>query len=79
VFYIFLHRLLEYVTLKPGGEAKGNPQKPERTPVGDDMVQDPVCKVYVPVSRSVERRVDGRTVYFCSDDCASRYTKEIGG
>lgn len=48
-----------------------------RTIEGDEMVQDPNCKVYIPVSRSVVRRVGGEDLHFCSEDCAEKYIKEI--
>lgn len=48
-----------------------------RTLEGDEMVQDSNCKVYIPVSRSVVRKVGGEELYFCSEDCANSYIKEI--
>ena len=50
-----------------------------RPQVGDEMVQDPECKVYVPLSRAVSARVGGETLYFCSEDCARKYVKGLGG
>ncbi len=41
------------------------------------MVQDPHCKVYVPLARSVSRKVGGETLHFCSEECAKNYVKEI--
>jgi len=52
----------------------GKPKPPE----GDEMVQDPQCKVYFPISRAVTKTVAGRAVHFCSEDCAEKYVKEIG-
>ena len=40
---------------------------------GEEMVKDPVCGVYVPLSSSVRKIVDGRTVYFCSVKCKDSY------
>ena len=48
-----------------------------RTLEGDEMVQDPNCKVYVPVSRSVERRVGGQVYHFCSEECAKDFIKNL--
>ena len=55
---------------KPGGEKS-------RTLEGDEMVQDPNCKVYIPVSRSVVRRIGGEDLHFCSEDCAKNYIKNL--
>jgi len=40
---------------------------------GEEMVKDPVCGVYVPLSSSVRKIADGRTVYFCSEKCKDSY------
>lgn len=40
----------------------------------DELVKDPVCQTYVVRSRAVTARgVDGAP-YFCSTDCARRYS-----
>ncbi|MFQ5694275.1 MAG: PP0621 family protein [Nitrospinota bacterium] len=36
---------------------------------GDELVQDPVCGTYVPMSTAVKRK--GR--YFCSKECARQF------
>ncbi len=41
------------------------------------MVQDPNCKVYIPVSRSVVRRIGSEDLHFCSEDCAKSYIKNL--
>ncbi len=39
----------------------------------DELVKDPVCQTYVVRSRAVTRPGDGAP-YFCSTDCARRYS-----
>jgi len=61
---------------------KRSKQEIQRTPDGgviDEMVQDPVCKTYVPRREAVRKVVDGREVFFCSEACASRFEKEKEG
>jgi YHS domain-containing protein len=48
---------------RPGGEV-------------DEMVQDPYCGTYIPSREAVRRRIDGEDLYFCSEECASKYMKE---
>ncbi len=74
-FYIFLSRLLGYFLSLPSGGDAGRARKKRLE--GDEMVQDPQCKVYIPLARALERKVGGQTLYFCSEDCARKYTKEI--
>lgn len=40
----------------------------------EEMVLDPVCKSYVPISSAVRLDIDGRTEYFCSAECVERYS-----
>ncbi len=42
-------------------------------PAVDDLVKDPVCGVYVPVKTAISTIVDGKQVYFCSENCRKRY------
>ena len=45
-------------------------QKPTNTTqLGEQMVLDPQCQTYVPISDAVARQ--GK--YFCSEECAQRY------
>jgi YHS domain-containing protein len=40
----------------------------------DELVKDPVCHTYVVRSRAIRRMLGGESRYFCSRDCASRYS-----
>lgn len=55
--------------------ASGKTKKPDgsSTSGGEEMVKDPVCGVYVPVSYAVRKSVGGATIYFCSDRCKDLY------
>ena len=45
--------------------------------IQDEMVQDPVCKTYVPKRVALEgNRSDGQKVYFCSPECRDNYLKK---
>ncbi|WP_447970189.1 hypothetical protein [Nitrospira sp. M1] len=39
----------------------------------DAMIQDPVCKVYITADSAITRKVEDRTYYFCSHDCANSF------
>jgi uncharacterized protein len=41
--------------------------------MGEEMVQDPSCRTYVPKGRAVTRRVNGKLCYFCSEACAKQF------
>jgi YHS domain-containing protein len=46
--------------------------------MGEDMVQDPECRTYVPKGRAVTRRIGDSQRYFCSEACAKRYEERHG-
>jgi len=46
------------------------PSSPPR--VIEDLVRDPVCNTFVPRSRALAARVDGRETLFCSAACRDR-------
>jgi len=54
-----------------GGATRNTPDTAE------DMVQDPNCRTFVPVSRALTYRHDGRTLHFCSEDCANEYARKL--
>ena len=54
-------------------------KRPAPPPIGkNDMVQDPVCKTYVPRDSAVTADIGGQTYLFCSHDCAETYQKQLG-
>lgn len=54
----------------PDGEKGGKPPVP-----GEDLVEDPFCHTYVPVSHALKTVVEGKTLYFCSQPCLDAYNK----
>lgn len=46
------------------------------TDVGE-MVQDPVCKMYIPVDQAHQREIGGKKYFFCSEGCADIFEKKL--
>ena len=42
----------------------------------DDLMEDPVCGVYVPKSQALSAKKDGETYYFCSRDCMDKFLSD---
>jgi YHS domain-containing protein len=40
---------------------------------GGEMVQDPVCGLYIPKTKAIEGRVYGQPHFFCSLQCLEKY------
>lgn len=41
----------------------------------DELVQDPVCKVFIPRRNALVARKDGETYYFCSEGCRKKFLR----
>lgn len=54
---------------KKVNETKNNSLQPE------EMMQDPICKTYIPKSQAVLHHEKNKTVFFCSEDCKNKYKK----
>jgi YHS domain-containing protein len=47
--------------------------------VEDVLVEDPVCHVLIPKHQAIRLRQNGKTYYFCSDECCDKFTGKSGG
>ena len=60
-----------------------NEQRPRPEPSGqlnpvDELVQDPVCKLYVPRHEAIELRGQSESLYFCSEKCRDKFMHQGG-
>jgi len=51
--------------------AAGNPAR-----AIDEMVQDPVCRVYIQKSTALSATVSGEVHYFCSSECMMKFKEK---
>jgi YHS domain-containing protein len=72
VIYL-LYKLIRKVSPAIGG--KPGPAKIKNPTAGEELVEDPECHAYVPVSQAVRMEIDGKKVYFCSRKCLEKYQK----
>jgi len=42
----------------------------------EDLVEDPSCHRYIPMSQAYEAEISGATNYFCSKQCYEKYILE---
>jgi YHS domain-containing protein len=77
VLAFLLYRLVRFLLRLPGGAVK--PSIPPRAggspPKSEDMVKDPCCGVYIPVSEAKCLVVEGKRLYFCSNACMETFRK----
>ncbi|MCC6140424.1 MAG: hypothetical protein IT389_07390 [Nitrospira sp.] len=43
---------------------------------GDQMVQDPVCGVFVPRKNAIVKQGGEASTYFCSQECAAKFQEQ---
>ena len=39
----------------------------------EELVQDPYCQTYVPKRSAVKKKIAGRLLYFCNQECMKNY------
>jgi YHS domain-containing protein len=76
IFKIALAVILLYLFYRLARTWKrvGGPTKAKPLVAGEDLVEDPFCHTYVPVTHARRVEIDGKTVYFCSEKCLKQYT-----
>jgi len=52
--------------------------QPRDLPSHDLLVQDPVCRIYIPKSQAVVIQVEDKSVYFCSEKCREHFLGQKG-
>lgn len=73
LLYLLVRRMIRELLGKR--DAGGGPLMEDR----NKMVQDPVCKVFVPRGMAVTAEIGGQTYLFCSRDCAQIFQKQLSG
>ncbi len=71
VILAFLFYLL--FRLLTGGKRKVKQTGNSGPPSHDVLVEDPVCKVCVPMKQAVVLKEAGKTTYFCSSECREKF------
>jgi YHS domain-containing protein len=55
-----------------GNTAKVRPDR-NKVPAGGELRKDPVCGTYVSVVTGLSQKSNGKTLYFCSEECRKKY------
>ena len=76
-FFIYLiYRLAKWIIMSPG--IRGPNMAGHQVPAAqnEDLVEDPYCHIYVPMSQAHKAAVEGRDLFFCSEKCLEKYLSE---
>jgi YHS domain-containing protein len=75
VLFYLLYRIIRYFYRARSTGIKTSQAR--ATPAtGEDLMEDPICHTYVPVSQSYKKEIAGKNYYFCSKECCERYILE---
>jgi len=77
LFLIFVLLVVLFVLLRSvyrNSKLAGRPAGPPLD--GDQMVQDPVCGVFVPRKTAIVQQVGGVSNCFCSQECAAKFQEQ---
>lgn len=74
IFYL-LYRIARWLFLPPSKPAEPIPSG-QRPAITEDLVEDPCCHAYLPVSQAYQASIDGKTQYFCSEKCYRSYVQK---
>ena len=81
VFIYLCFRVVKDLVLKPwlGRQPFSyRPRSDERALFTGEMVQDPVCQVYLTKQDARAVTVSGQTYYFCSEACMQKFKEQKG-
>lgn len=75
VIILLLYVAYKVVKMFQGGRSENVKPLPNNdVPAkGEDLVQDPFCKTYIPKSQAYIQNVEGREIFFCSKECCEKY------
>jgi YHS domain-containing protein len=70
--------IVVYVLYKliKGWKAIQGPAKKNIPVAGEDLVEDPLCHAYVPISDACRISIQGKDLYFCSQKCLEEYREQ---
>jgi YHS domain-containing protein len=76
VIYLIIFAVIYWVIKRALFPAKSKMTQPKET--AEELVQDPVCKCYIPKSQSYALSFRGKKLFFCSEECYNKYMASHG-
>ena len=73
ILLLYLGYRLIKVWLLPEKSTKRTRREEGLTDIDDVMVKDPFCGTYFPEQKGVKGVIEGKTYYFCSNECRDRF------
>ena len=82
IFRVFLLLLLFLFLIRPllnslFSGVKSAAKEDPKVPPGGELKKDPVCGTYVSSATSLNQKVAGELVYFCSPECREKFRARV--
>ena len=71
IFFVILLGIIYWIVKQAFSAKKERPSRMDEP--SEELVQDPVCKCYIPRSQAFVGSVRGKKISFCSEDCYRKY------
>ena len=77
IFFILLYVILKIIRTIRGQKPFAVPSDQYKTTAasGEELVEDPNCHTYIPISQACRKEIAGKEHYFCSKECSEEYRK----
>jgi YHS domain-containing protein len=73
--YLIIRKVAQALGLWPQAPLPGSRRDQEP----DVLVQDPVCRTFIPRKEALKAEKDGKVYFFCSEGCLKRFLRGGGG
>lgn len=73
VIYLLYKIIRIFRKAKSAGVNRPKPLFKTKPVTGEDLVEDPACHTYIPLSQAFKKEIAGKNHYFCSKECCESY------
>lgn len=70
---LILLLLIVYIVRKSFSRPPSDKEINLKEQMGEKMVKDPFCNLYIPEASAVKKIIRGETHFFCSNECAEKF------
>jgi YHS domain-containing protein len=62
---------------RPGQASQSSQAPGKQVPLTGELKKDPACGTYIAAASSIQEKVGGETLYFCSKQCRDKYVASL--
>lgn len=74
IFFILLYVIYRIIrTIRQGKQYAVHSNNYRSVAASEELVEDPYCHTYIPISQACRKEIAGKEHYFCSKECSEKY------